>query len=306
MVIRSSEGIIAQPPGWAAAMQAEARFVAAERDRILYVAATRARRELVISQCETAYATKAPAGDTSAWRPLATVLEEHSLPLPPEAMQASPPAGRRKAAVTATALREAVDRAHSRLQEAATPSFSVVTVTDSAKRASPEPPPSSLGFMNSDERPGAGVAWGRAAHRALEALGSGRRGEPLDAFLRALATELLLDGDQTTRLRQLVAEVQESNEWKELVATGPILVEMPLTQRTMVNGVEQIVEGIVDAAALGPDGWFVVDWKSDAVSEAEWERRRPKYERQVGLYTEMLSAMTGMPARGVVKRLGAA
>lgn len=305
LVVRFGDRVIAQPPGWAALQEIEEGFAAAERERLLYVATTRARRELVVSQCETTYATRPPACDTSAWRPLAEVLEEHSLPLPPAAMQAPRPPGRRIARIDGHALRAEVQRARARIRESARPGFAVASVTESAKRVDPEPEPlgSQFSFVRTD--PGAGVEWGRVVHRAIEALGRGRRGDSLEAYVRALAGEAALDAARTDALLAVVEDVQRSDEWKRLVATGPIIVEMPLMHRTVVNGVEQITEGVIDAAALGADGWFVVDWKSDAVSDAEWERRLPRYERQVELYAEMLRAMTGKPARGVVKRLGA-
>ena len=301
LLVRFGDRVIAQPPGWSGLQDIEQRFAEAERERLLYVATTRARRELVVSQCETSYSTKAPACDTSAWRPLAEVLEEHSLPLQPEAMQAPPPPGRRAANIDGLAMRAAANKARDRVRAAAKPSFAVVTVTDSAKRGSPEPEASPFSFVRDDA--GDGVEWGRAVHRAIEALGRGWRGDSLIARVDAIARESLFDADQTARLERVVANVAQSAEWRQLESTGAIVVEMPLTQRTVVNGIEQIVEGVVDAAALGPNGWFVVDWKSDAVSDEVWEQRRPKYERQVELYAQMLTAITGHPARGVVKRL---
>jgi ATP-dependent helicase/nuclease subunit A len=304
LLVRSGKTVLAQPPGWDAMQQEEERFAAAERERLLYVAATRAKRELLVSQCVTKL-KKGPKPDASAWRALATVLEEHSLVLPLSEMEGAPPPGRRTADVSGLALRAASDAAVARVQAAAAPSFTMATVTSRAKDGNPEP-----GFMQPSRvaagaAEGAGVEWGRAVHEALEGLGRGRRGAALDAYVAAVARAHMLDDTASAALALVVAQVQESVEWKQLTATGPVMIEMPVMCCVRAGDMDQLTEGVVDAAALGRDGWLVVDWKSDVVDDAEWERRRPAYERQVALYAEMLSASSGRPARGVVKRVRA-
>lgn len=61
--------IIAEPVGWAADAEEEARYLEAEEDRLLYVAATRARNLLVVSQY-------APKPDSGPWSNLAPALDE--------------------------------------------------------------------------------------------------------------------------------------------------------------------------------------------------------------------------------------
>lgn len=306
LIIASADRVLAQPPGWQRMQESEDGFARAERERLLYVAATRAKRELVVAQCRTNF-KKEPRLDTSPWRPLAGVLEEHSLVLPLASMGPGAPQGRRTADVSPRALQQASARAAEAVVAAAIPSFTVSTVTRRAKHAEPEPRESLYASAAIDNAPGgAGVVWGRAVHEALEGLGRGRRGPALDAYVRAVARVHQLDDERTTALGAIIAEVEASAEWRQLVTTGPVMVEVPVMQRNVVDGIEEIIEGVVDAAALGPDGWFVVDWKSDAVSDAVWEQRRPAYERQVAQYAEMLTAMTGKPARGVIKRLDSA
>jgi ATP-dependent exoDNAse (exonuclease V) beta subunit len=57
-----------------------------------------------------------------------------------------------------------------------------------------------------------------------------------------------------------------------------------------------LVEGVVDVAFEEPDGWTVVDFKTDV----ELEGRRDEYARQVSLYARALAAATGKPARPVL------
>ena len=99
------------------------------------------------------------------------------------------------------------------------------------------------------------------------------------------------------------ASFAASDAWKTLLAAGVPSVELTVMRRTEHDGVETITEGVIDAAALGPSGWRVVDWKSDVVDDAGWAGRREKYARQVDAYVQMLVALTGHPAEGVVARL---
>ena len=62
----------------------------------------------------------------------------------------------------------------------------------------------------------------------------------------------------------------------------------------------QLVEGIVDLAFEEPEGWVVVDYKSDRVLAVEGEER---YRRQIALYASAISRATGRPASGVLVRI---
>ncbi|HEY8311172.1 MAG TPA: UvrD-helicase domain-containing protein, partial [Gemmatimonadaceae bacterium] len=90
-VVRSEEGaatggvqilagtrLIAQPVGWNELADAEQRFAAAETQRLLYVATTRAKKELVIARCELppTKTSAEPKVDTSFWAPLGELLSQ--------------------------------------------------------------------------------------------------------------------------------------------------------------------------------------------------------------------------------------
>jgi ATP-dependent helicase/nuclease subunit A len=60
-----------------------------------------------------------------------------------------------------------------------------------------------------------------------------------------------------------------------------------------------LVEGVVDAAFEEPDGWTVVDFKTDV----ELTGRLEEYRRQVDLYARAIAHATGKPARGVLLQL---
>ena len=63
--------------------------------------------------------------------------------------------------------------------------------------------------------------------------------------------------------------------------------EMPLVLHRSINGGSEIIEGQADLVFEEPQGWVVVDFKSDREFDPELQRR---YQQQVALYAEMLSA----------------
>jgi len=285
--------VLAHPTGWAGMQAAERRFAEAERARLLYVAATRARRQLVVAQAEKPLA-RGVKPDASMWRPLAPVLDEHALQL---AMPETEPAGRRRVERSPASLREAVLAAAARIEAAAASSLHVRTVTESAKEAAPEP------AGGRTKAASAGAAWGRAVHRAVEALGRGRRGASLAAFARAVARDEGLPAGRDAELVALLDAVEASDGWRRLAAAGTPQVELGVMRRTTEGGRDVLLEGVIDAAALGVDGWEIVDWKSDAVDDAAWAQRRGQYERQVEAYAALLADLTGVAARGTIERV---
>ena len=65
--------MLAQPPGWEVWATAELEFVEAERLRLLYVATTRAKHELVVAR-----AVKGKGFDESQWSKLTAALDVHA------------------------------------------------------------------------------------------------------------------------------------------------------------------------------------------------------------------------------------
>ncbi len=291
--------VLGHPPKWAEIQVKEAVFQEAEQARLLYVAATRAKRELFVSQCERTLA-RSMKPDESIWRPLASVLEEHAVP---RTLSVTPAPGRRKVERSATSLMNATKDAAARVEAAATASLRFVTVTEEAKGTDAESSVVTARPAGERSPAGRGVAWGRAVHRSIEALGRGRSGDSLRMFVRAVALEEELDDDASAALLPLVERTAASDAWKALLACGVPQVELTVMRRTESDGRETITEGVIDAAARGPNGWRIVDWKSDAVDDAAWSARHEKYARQVDAYVSMLASLTGEGGTGSVERV---
>jgi ATP-dependent helicase/nuclease subunit A len=55
----------------------------------------------------------------------------------------------------------------------------------------------------------------------------------------------------------------------------------------------QVLEGVIDLAFLEDDGWVIADYKTDVGTDPDFPRRRAGYRRQVDLYAEAWSRLTG-------------
>jgi ATP-dependent helicase/nuclease subunit A len=301
ILIAAGHITVAQPVGWAEMVDMETSFAKAERQRLLYVAATRAGDELVIARCERpqSKSKKEPTPDTSAWSPFGDVLNEMDRTI---VMVASASPGRRSVEHSAKYIAETIAAARSRVESASTVSSVRRTVTGSA-----EAQQEASHKYSSDPGQGRGVAWGRAVHRCIEAAGHGRTGVSLSAFVAAVASEEKLTIDQAGELERLIEEVLRSEPWSTLTAGGQTCFELPVMQfardATSDATTPTLTEGIIDAATLTDGEWSLVDWKTDVVEDSEWKGRLVRYQRQVGAYEQILGTLSGRPTQSVIQRV---
>ena len=191
--------IVAQPVGWNEMEATEAEFLHAEKERLRYVAATRARRELLIASLQFQGGTGA-APDLSFWAPLSGAAARTGGMVEMRRTQA---AGRRAAKVTADQVADRVAAADGRRCEASRAAFRVVTVTESAKLERELNRAYDLGPSG-----GLGAGWGRALHRSLEGMARGRRDAALAGFVRAIVRDEYLATDEPGIVETVAREIQ--------------------------------------------------------------------------------------------------
>jgi ATP-dependent helicase/nuclease subunit A len=226
--------ILARPGDWEARAQTEERFEDAEAVRLLYVAVTRARDELVVARWP-----KKP--EASVWSPLDPWLEAHATQLD---LVAQEPAERSSVSLTPQAAAEAAAAAAERLSSLAQPSFRHVSVTSVAKevgdpptRGMPQPTP---GNPVRDEF--RGYSWGSAVHGALAAAAEGLHEGALLAACRALLVEqgrpLDDHGDpvELEELFTLVRTVRTSELWRRARASTRMMAEVPFAAAGLDRG----------------------------------------------------------------------
>jgi ATP-dependent helicase/nuclease subunit A len=279
--------ILAQPLDWREHAALEKEFETAEEVRLLYVATTRAREELVVGRFR-------PKDGECWWQPLFEALEETG---PSIDMPVRPPPARPASEVEPAIVRRRIEEVAAQRAARATPSYRSLSVTNLVKGAE---------FRLSGR--GRGRDWGSAVHQALDAAGRGAAGEALARVCRAALLENgrpSADGEpvELGELIALVESVGRSELLSRARAAERVLHEVPFAHpRPGMDGgghpPPEIVEGVIDLAFREGDGWVVADYKTDEVADpTELERRLAVYRAQVDLYATCWEALTGEPVK---------
>jgi ATP-dependent helicase/nuclease subunit A len=265
--------VLGQGAGWDAHEQEEARYVEAERIRLLYVAGTRARECLVVCRLDDPKKNK-------AWKE----FEPHLRGVPPATVAPglAPPAATEPdwspdACAAAARAREA---AHEHARE---PSWSVATPTGTASRATM---PARARLATGDveaaaavpetptDRADAGAAWGTLVHGLLEH--AMRHRETTRRDLARLALWLTVESPELRPFvddaLDLVESVAGEPFWHEARAAAAQGLEVPFAVRiepgAQMPGLEDvavptILHGVIDLVHTTAEGWRIVDYKTD-------------------------------------------
>ena len=312
-----SDEVIAQPPGWAEEQEIEAAFEEAERTRLLYVAATRARDELWVARWvggrkgqDSAWApieewvtAEAARGEEAGGGGIARVVElpREDPPLPDVLDPGTDVGGRVAAAGVAAA----------RTRE---PSYRLETVTARAGRGGAGEGPAEGSAVTVVPSAGSGEAfappavhpatggfeWGSVVHDVLAAAGEGRSGGALEQLARDLLVEYERPVDATgapTELDALLAMVESirrSAIWKRAMGARERHAEMPFAVNVGAGpGRGDVVEGVIDLVFREGRRWVVADYKTDSGDDPDFAERVGRYRAQVDLYARCWERLTG-------------
>jgi len=287
LVVRETEGFsviqIARPVGWDEMAEREKRFEEAEKKRLLYVAATRAREMLIVSTWRQGKGK--PKGPWCAFD--SYIHDDLVEPAPPAAAPAPTPL--RDLPAEAEAFRQTRLEREARSSR---PGYSVSPVTHVA-HTGPRP---------SWERTGRGMSWGRVLHRLLEAL---MRDAKLD--VRAYAANLLAEEERSAgdleEIVRTVEAVRASDLWKRASAAPRRLVEVPFAlmvrreELGLADGpAETLLQGAIDLVFEENGAWTLVDYKSDTVGD-KLDELVAFYTPQIAIYRRYWERLTGSPTR---------
>lgn len=287
---------LARPGDWETYCSRELPYKEAEYQRLLYVAATRAKRELVISVCEK-------SKKDSPWAPFYAHLDSCAEEM---VIEATPPPSRTQATRSTAEILAEVEATEERRRELGRESYRIESVTSRAKGGDDQ-------IMTATS--GRGAAWGSAVHAALETAGKGASSQKL----RDVSRTILLDNELPTNaegepqdldeLVALVDAVLTSEVWRRARDAEQLLIEVPFsvssgTRETDPQGTTarddqlDVLEGIIDLAFKEPDGWVLADYKTDQVDDpAILEQRLERYREQVDLYAFCWQNLTGEPVK---------
>ena len=274
--------VLGEHADWEAHKAAELPYLEAEQDRLLYVAATRAREMLVVSR------TTANIRSEPAWDALNDFLDTaKELPVP-SSVSAAP-----VAVLDCSRLAEATAAllvVHDRVVQ---PSWSVTSVTAEAHHIArmtrvadftADDPTRVVSPGTSPHRADAGMAWGTLIHGLLEHAMRHPRTSPED--LRRLAVWLTVEEPQLRAVLDEALATVESVRREDFWRAAKSAEHSEETPFTVAAG-RSVANGVVDLLHRGSEGWCVTDYKTDADGGA---LNRAAYELQTTRYREALEA----------------
>jgi len=268
--------LLAHPPDWEKLANCEAQFQQAEENRLLYVAATRARDQLIVS-------VRSKRPDLNPWQPLAPALAE-APPLTDPGEQ-SPPAVK---LVTVKCKDVAAARAAiaERWQK-------ITTATYATRAAKPVVLPAAPHAARADCD---GMRWGSVIHLLLQAAMRAPTGD-LNAVAISALRAAELDAALADEAVAAVRGVMKSALWRRAQAARQRLTEVPLSV-CLPSEKDMVVRGVIDLAFAEDDGWVLVDYKTDQAEAPE--SLLEKHRAQLETYEACWRASTGE----TVKELG--
>ncbi len=272
--------VIAIPPEWEKYAAIESDYASAEDGRLLYVAGTRAKNVLVVS-------TYPEKGDNSPWGLFDSHLQGVTELESPEVRTGKRETFSVKEEEFARFGRASADR----LSDFACQTYSTTSVTSLAKEKAKFP---------SWKRTGRGLSWGNVIHRALKAVVEGIAEKELGRLVANILIEEGRHAGEKEEVLSLIGEIGRSEVWKEVLKAEQRYVEVPFSlnlrpeELGMSSDAETqvILSGTIDLVYKDADGWQIIDYKTDDVSENVDEFLR-YYGPQIKAYARFWGEITG-------------
>ncbi|MDP8298511.1 MAG: UvrD-helicase domain-containing protein [Candidatus Tantalella remota] len=264
------------PLEWKKQVEEEKKYERAERKRLEYVAVTRARNILCISEYFPDKTRASQAWDcVNGFAESVTNITSDPVPSKKKNTFAIKKNDWEKENLK---IKEMVDR----INES---SYVLTSVTRQAK--------GNATFEGGGG--GSGRGWGNVVHKALEACGRGKRDK-----LELLAVNWMEEEDirekDIFRLLRLVDSIMESDLWKRLLDSKEKYFEMPFS---LAEG-DTVLAGAIDLVFKEDGGWVIVDYKTDNYEKDPG--RKKAYEKQLAIYAEHWENITGEPVKDKLLR----
>ncbi len=273
-----------KPRDWSAHAAEEARFEQAEGNRLLYVAATRAQCQLVVSS----HAESDKGSGT--WDILGPYLDDPLVERievdPPRVQLPKPdptvikrPGQDRPAVVYATAIPFQLDRPTWSLKRPSEKDRHGVSTQDAAK------------FSGISD----GMLFGSAMHTLFEAVVAQRKQGISTGDIQQLARGVMERRFGTEQAPNYIKTATEallafmkSAVWEMLHAADRVLTEVPFTTESDSGDLAVVTSGVVDLAFRSHGLWTIVDYKTDRASLPEVRARHaPQIQAYVRAWTAL-------------------
>lgn len=289
--------LLGEHADWEEHEQTELPFLLAEEDRLLYVAATRAREMLVVSRWTGNQ-------NTPAWGALNGFLSKaKELRIPAAAPVKTPSVADCSTTAQASAV-AAMSAAHDRARQA---SWSITSVTAeahhvakmaTAPQTSADDATKVVVPTTESHRADAGMAWGTLVHGLLEH--AMRQQGPTTEDLRRLAMWLTVEQPELRSVLggavALVEQVSRAPFWREAKESPEHHAETPFA--TGADG--SLLLGVIDLVFRNRVAWEIVDYKTDRVYDPT---ANAAYAQQLQTYARAWHSITGESAQATIRHV---
>jgi ATP-dependent helicase/nuclease subunit A len=267
--------VLAQPPGWEQKEEEEGHYQAAEQERLLYVAGTRAKQLLIITDAPDRKSTG------NAW---AGLLGGQIQELPMQGVDMSIQV-RKKVEVDGTICAQDMKILQDEMAALAKGSYAHGSVTELAKTSA------ALPFVKS----GVGMQFGSVAHRCLQWMADGR--QPGVRDIERMCEEFELDSKPVDKILDELNKVRQSELWQRAMKASERHAETPFS--LFLDGKEMglqpgptLVTGIIDLIFKENGRWCLVDFKTDRI-EGDVKPHIDFYSGQLQLYSKAWKRLSG-------------
>jgi ATP-dependent helicase/nuclease subunit A len=259
--------IIAQPLGWTELAAKEREYMDAEADRLLYVATTRTKQLLIVSQ----YPSRAAI---DPWSGLHNTLNKQ-----PELDEVEMEPVKVELLHTVPDVQQERRTWNTWITKASKATYEKTSVTEQVKMGS------EIQLHRSNE--GRGIAFGSVVHRLIDALGKGLEEDQLELYAQVLATEEKLDRKWMPDVITTISNFIKSELWQRSLKSRQTHHEFSLMViKKSAAGKEIINKGVIDFLFEEEDGWVLVDFKTDTFEAAHRQEFIDYYRPQVMAYAQ--------------------
>ncbi len=261
---------------------AEEAHANAEFNRLLYVAATRARDHLVVSLYHTSR-----SGNCAAKRLIEADAQRLAMRL--EVADIGAQTGASALDGLEVQIPAGLDEVNFAAQRAALLAAAKTRDYTSATAVVQERKKETADDTEPWARGRGGTRLGRAVHAAIQSLPLDADDATISAFARAQAVAEAIPHRERDVERLVRWVVRESAAWQRARGATRAMREVPFAMES--DG--KVLEGFIDLVLQTPEGIEIVDWKTDQIAADRVAERLREYEPQAGLYVYGLESATG-------------
>lgn len=271
--------LLAKPQQWEEMAAEEEKYLEAEKIRLLYVAATRPEKQLIISQRET-------NNRYNPWEFFDPFLSDKTGVVNTKAVLGEIPSPMPSEMDEIDKRISAVDR---RREEISRPTYSILAAAQTADDYEER-------SLVREE----GAEWGDLIHALLE---SALRN--IDGDLSAIASRLIqdrgLNSAWAAAALRMANAVRSSEIWERAICANPRLAEVPFcvshTGGDSLDSLPTICRGVIDLVFKEKEGWVIVDYKTDLSARENVASLIDYYRPQIRNYARIWRQIANEPVR---------